>query len=233
MKAYVDLNGYEAGVYDVAVQVEPGTGAILTRPQPRTVQVLLAGQQERVFNITHRVTRNPPSDYELLDIMVNPDKCLVRGEEAVIRNIDHVVAEIDLSQTADITSQMVNLSARDVNGKSVGGSFELMPRQASIHAVVAPRQTAKELPVTVVTGGIIAPGFEVIELSAQPAAVKVMGKSSVVDNLAFIPTEMVDLTEKSQSFQQEIELTVPQGITVFPARVIVNVTVRSSTEEQS
>jgi YbbR domain-containing protein len=232
IKAYVDLSGLEAGEADVPVLVEPGSGAILTRPQPRTVHITLTGQQEHVFPIAHQITHNPPSDFELLDISVSPDKCLVRGEPAILSKIDRIVAEVDLRQATDIFSQLVNLSACDVNGKPVGGSFELIPRQASIYAVVAPRQAALELPVTVVTGGILPPGFQVTNLSTQPASVKVMGKSSAVDNLTVVPTEMIDLTGKRQSFQQEVELRPPHGVSVFPARVIVNVTIGTRSEEQ-
>lgn len=232
VNAYIDLTGYEAGTFEVAVQIEPGSGAILTRPQPRSVQITLAGQQERVLAIAHQVSHNPPEGYELLDVSVTPDKCLVRGEEAIIRKIDHMVAELDLSQTTDMSAQSVNLSARDVNGKLVGGSYELLPRQATVHVVVAPRQTSRELPVTVVTGGIMAPGFQISKISAQPAAVKVMGNIGLVEDLADVKTEVLDLAGKSQSFQQELELRVPQGVNVFPGRVMVNVTIGALAEEQ-
>ncbi|HCF51555.1 MAG TPA: hypothetical protein DER60_14810 [Syntrophomonas sp.] len=225
VKAYVDLAGYEAGSFDVPVQVEPGSGAILTSAQPRVVQVTLAGQQERVFTVVHQVVNNPPQGYELLDISVTPDKCLVRGEQAFISKIDHIVGEVDLSQTTDIAAHTVNLEARDATGKLVSGNFELLPRQATVHAVVAPKQSAREVPVTVISNGFAAPGFQVTNVSAQPALVKVMGNSGIVENMGDIKTELLDLTGKDQSFQQEVSLQTPQGVKAFPARVIVNVTI--------
>lgn len=232
VNAYVDLTGYDAGTFEVAVQIEPGSGAILTRPQPRTVQITLAGQQEKVLAITPLVSNNPPEGYEMLDFSVTPEKCLVKGEESIIQKIDHIVAELDLRQTTDIGSQSVNLSARDVNGKLVGGSYALLPRQATVQVVVAPKQTTRELPVTVVSGGLMAPNVRISKLSVQPANVKVMGNIGLVDGLVDVKTEVLDLAGKSRSFQQELELRVPSGVSVFPGRVMVNVTIGETAEEQ-
>jgi YbbR domain-containing protein len=225
VKAYVDLSGYEPGTWEVGVQVEPGSGAIFASAQPRVVQVTLTGQEERVIPVSHEVIKNPPQGYELLDVSVSPDKCLVRGEQALISKIERIVGEVDLSQTTDITAHTVNLQARDVNGKVLSGSYELLPRQATVHAVVAPKRAAREISVTVITDGAAAPGYQVTNVSAHPAMIKVMGNSNVVETIGDIKTEVLDFTGKSQSFQQEVSLQVPQGVQAFPARVMVNVTI--------
>ena len=225
VKAYVDLSGYEPGTWEVKVEVEPGSGAILATAQPRVVQVTLTGQEERVIPVRHEVVKNPPPGYELLDVSVSPDKCLVRGEQGTISKIERIVAEIDLSQTTDITAHTVNLQACDVNGRGLSGNYELLPRQAIIHAVVAPKRAAREVPVTVITDGAAAPGYQVTNVSAHPALIKIMGNSNVVDNTGDIKTEVLDFTGKAQSFQQEVSLQVPQGLQAFPARVTVNVTI--------
>ncbi|MGI6434559.1 MAG: YbbR-like domain-containing protein [Syntrophomonadaceae bacterium] len=228
VKAYVDLSNYEPGTFDVPVQLEPGSGAILTSIQPRRVQVQLISVQEHVFTISHQVLRGPPEGYELLDISVTPDKCLIKGEEATIRKIDHIVGQVDLSQATNMTAYTVNLLPRDADGKLVSGGIELLPRQATIHAVIAPKQASREVPVTVITAGRAASGFQVTSVSAQPGLVKIMGNSSIVMDVGDIKTELVDLTDKRASFQQEAALQAPQGLRIFPARVTVNVTIGTS-----
>lgn len=229
VKAYVDLSNYEPGAFDVAVKVEPGSGAILTSIQPRRVQVLLISVQEHIFTISHQVLRGPPEGYELLDVSVTPDKCLIKGEETTISNIDHIVGQVDLSQATNVTAYTVNLLPRDADGKLVSGSIELLPRQATIHAVIAPKQASRDVPVTVITSGQAAPGFQLTNVSAQPELVKIMGNSTAVEAIGDVKTDLVDLTDKRMSFQQEVALQGPNGIKIFPARVTVNVTVGSTT----
>ena len=91
--------------------------------------------------------------------------------------------------------------------------------------MVAPKRAAREVPVTVITDGAAAPGYQVTNVSAHPALIKIMGNSNVVDNTGDIKTEVLDFTGKAQSFQQEVSLQVPQGLQAFPARVTVNVTI--------
>lgn len=232
VKAYVDLSGYDEGTFEVPVQIEPGSGAILTSIQPRKVQIDLTSMQEQVFAVSHQVVQGPPGGYELLDISITPDKCVARGEEGIISKIDRVVGQVDLSQATDITAYTVDLEARDIDGNPVGSGVDLRPRQAILHAVIALRQEWREVPVTVIIAGQAAPGFRVTAVSVQPDTVKVMGNIGTVTGIEDIKTELVDLAEKKVPFQMESTMQTPPGIKVFPARVTVNVTIGSITANE-
>lgn len=221
--AYVDLKGLEEGTYQLPVKVEPVAGALFTSVQPKKVEVVLQTLQEHIVPVNYLITRNPPEGYDLLDIVMTPEKCLVKGEEDALGKVTAVVARVDLGNVRSINSLKVKLLARDVEGKMVSEGITIIPETVTVYAVVSEKKGSKEIPVTAITSGEVAPEFELSEITAEPAAVLVLGNDTVLQLVDEIETVPIDISDRNESFNEQVNLVVPEGCKVYPQTVMVQV----------
>jgi YbbR domain-containing protein len=221
--AYVDLAGLGKGVHQVPVKLEPVKGAMLTTVQPNKVDITLEELSEKVFQVKYEVKQNPQAGYQLTEVLLAIDSCLVKGEADAVGRVARVVAPIDLGNIKDITSVKVNLQARDANGKTVSAGIKLVPATIDAYIVLEKKQSSKNLSVKPQFSGIIAEGFSLGEVKSDPAQITVLGDQLRVEALNEIVTKPIDIGGKQESFVQVVELVQPEGITVSPNQITINV----------
>lgn len=219
--AYVDLEGLDEGTYHLPVKVEPVTGAMFTSVQPQKVDIVLEKLQEHIVPVNYQITRNPPAGYDLLDLVIVPEKCVVKGEESNVGQVTSVVAQVDLSNIQDISSLKVKLLARDVNGKLVSEGINIIPEKVAVYAVVSEKKTSKEVPVTAATSGQVAEGYNLAAVNVEPATALILGNETILQDIESVATEQIDLNEHKESFHQQVKLAVPEGSKVYPETVTV------------
>lgn len=221
--AYVDLSGLDKGVHQVPVKLEPVKGAMLTSVQPNKVDITLEELSEKVFQVKYEVKQNPQAGYQLTEVLLAIDSCLVKGEADAVGRVARVVAPIDLGNIKDITSVKVNLQARDANGKTVSEGIKLVPAKIDAYIVLEKKQSSKKISVKPQFSGIIAEGFSLGEIKSDPAQITVLGDQLRMEALNEIVTKPIDIGGKQESFVQVVELVQPEGITVSPNQITINI----------
>ncbi len=221
--AYVDLAGYDKGVYQVPVKLSGVKGALFTSVQPKQVEVTLEELSERVIHIKHEVERNPQPGYNLTQVLLSPDRCLIRGDADAITRVAAVVAPVDLSNILDIAMLKPELQALDVNGKAITSGVEIVPSSINVYVVVEKKQLSKKVNVVPQYTGIIAEGFIAGDTTTDPAQVTILGDQAKVESINEIMTKPIDLTGRTGDFTQTIDLIQPEGISIVPTRVDVQI----------
>ncbi|NLB89318.1 MAG: hypothetical protein GX790_08880, partial [Syntrophomonadaceae bacterium] len=145
--AYVDVNNLDIGTYQLPVIVEPVKGALFTTVQPDEVEVTIKAESEKYIPIFHVITRNPRVGYELLDVMKNPENCLIKGEESLVNKVSKVICEVDLEDITGIESVTVPLKAVDSLGHPITKGIRLVPEKINLYVVVNQAMVTKQVPV--------------------------------------------------------------------------------------
>lgn len=223
--AYVDLNGYGKGVYEVPVKLDRVQGAMLTSVQPNKVEVRLEELSERVIQIKHEVKQNTQTGYQLSQALLSPDRCLIKGDAEAIAKVAAVVAPIDLGNVIDIAMLKPNLQARDANGNTITEGIQIVPTSINVYVVVEKKQLSKKVNVMPQFNGTIAEGFTMGEVKTDPAQVTILGDQIQVEGLNEVITRPINIDGKEEGFTQTVELIQPEGVSIVPGRVTVQVVI--------
>ncbi len=224
---YVDLAGFDKGVYQVPVQLGSIKGAILTSVQPSKVEVTLEALNERVIEIKHVVAQNPPPGYQVSQVVLSTDRCLIKGDAAAVAAVATVTAPVELANVRDIAMLKSELQARDAEGRTITKNIELIPDIISAYVVVEKEWFSKKADISPQFNGTIAEGFVVGEVIIEPVQVTLLGDKNLVESLNGISTQSIDISGKAGSFTQITELVVPEGVMVVPSRVAIQVTINN------
>lgn len=231
VNAYVDLAGLKAGTHRLPVKLEPVRGAMFTRVEPREVQVVLTHLQERELRVDYQITTNPPSDYELLDLVISPDRCIISGEASILNQVNRIVCPVNLSNVRGVQSYRLRLQARDASGNEIREGLRVIPDTVLVHAVASPKMSSKALEVKPVLTGNAAEGYRVREVIVEPAQVGVISRQKIPDEQNQINTAEIDISGKKQSFSQEVAVQTIPGLKIYPSRVLVEINIEKITEE--
>ncbi len=221
--AYVDCAGLDKGDYQLPVKLDTVKGALFTSVQPNQVQVTLEELGQKVFNIKQEIKQNPPTGYQLSQALLSPDRCLIEGDAAVIGTVAAVVAPIDLANVKDIATVKSTLQARDINGKPVTAGIQIVPSTINVNVVLEKKQISKKIDIKPQLNGILAPGFTLGETITDPVQATVLGDQTRVEALNEITTLPIDINGKSESFAQLVELVQPDGVTVVPTQITIQI----------
>lgn len=225
--AYVDLSGISEGSYELPVKLNPVKGAMLTSVAPDKVSLVIREMKENTVPVKHYIAQNPPPGYELLDVIIVPDKCVVKGEETVVEKVNTVTCTINLQDAKDVKSIAVPLVARDGSGGTVGEGIKMVPEKVQVYAVVGEIQNSKKVKVITEFAGSLEEGYQMGQVDTSIDTVTVLGGINIVEALNEVRTHPIDLSGKKETFSQEVEMVVPIGLKVYPSRLLVNVEIKA------
>ncbi|HZK43728.1 MAG TPA: CdaR family protein [Syntrophomonadaceae bacterium] len=229
--AYIDVESLTKGTHNVPVQVKPIKGAIFTSVEPDKVEVIIKGEKEKHLSISHLVTRNPALGYELLDVMKNPDKCIIKGEESIVNQVNSVICEIDLADVRGIKSINIPLKALDISGNVITKGVRLVPEQINVYVVVNQNMVTKTVTVSPTIIGDQSDEIQLLSTKVIPDTVNVIAPEPIANTIDELKTEPVDITGKTESFRQEVKVIIPEGIDIYPTKVLVDVNITKHKEK--
>ena len=232
ISAYVDLAGLKPGTHRLPVKLEAVRGAMFTRANPKEVEVVLTRLQERELRVDYQITTNPPPGYELLDLAITPDKCIISGEVSILSQVNRIVCPVNLGNVRGVQSYRLPLQARDASGNEIREGLRIIPDTVLVHAIVSPKMFSKLLDVKPVLKGNVAEGYRVREVIVDPVKVGVISQQKIPDEQNQIYTAEIDISGKKQSFSQEVAVQVVEGLKVYPSRVLVEVSIEKIPAEE-
>jgi len=221
--AYVDLNGLGKGTYQVPVKLETVQGAMFTSVQPNKVEVKLEALSERVIQVKHEVKQNPQTGYQVSEVLLSPDRCMIKGDVDAVGKVAVVVAPINLGTVKDIASVKAKLQARDAKGKVITEGIQILPAAIDVYVVVEKKQITKKVNVKSQFTGQLPEGYSMGEVKSDPAQVTILGEQTRLESLSEILTKPIDITGKKEDFAQIVEMVQPEGVTVLPSKITLQV----------
>ncbi len=232
IQASVDLEGKEAGVYTLPVKLHPVVGVLFTSVEPKTVNVTLEELQEIIVPVNYNISAKPPAGYQLMDVLTEPERCLIKGNQEAANQVTSVVCQVDLSAAKSIESFELKVTARDKDGNQVDGGLEIVPAAVKVIAVVDETKGYKEVPIIALSEGEPAAGYRLKNIILDTSTVKIVGSSLAVEAVKEINTGKINIGEADQSFTVNIDLQSPKGIKLYPAEVVAEIEIEKINEDE-
>ena len=215
-KATVDLDGLQAGTYDLPVRVEPLTGRgnlRVTQVVPDKLQVELKSLFSKSVPVAVSLERTPPAGYEAGVPEVEAETVLVTGTQDRVTLVSQAVAQLDLSGRTEDLTQAVRLEARDSRGFLVEG-VSLEPSVMNVSVKISQTEFSRALVISPTIAGSPADGYNVVSVSVDPAVATVFGPQSFVGEAATIRTQPVDITGADHDVVETVALDLPADVSV-------------------
>lgn len=220
--ARADLHGFTPGIYTVELQVRVSRLAS-PDPIPRQYTIEIAQRQARQKEIVVDVTTGPPTGFTFdpEEIILSDTQAIVSGTEERVNMVDHLAAEIDLSEqrsdyTADVTLRPLDAVGRLVTGVDLA--------QTTVNVTVPIVEVPGEFEITVVPDidyASIPSGYRARLETFSPERLSASVPPEMGDARPnVIYTERIDLSDRTEDFTAYPRLAPIDGVTILNAQTI-------------
>jgi len=220
----VDLSGVDGpGEYDVPLIVDaPNVNDQSVEPDQVTIQV--DERMTEIFPLNVTITNPTDQTRSASNVVPEVTQVTVTGPASAVERVDEVILPVTVDQQADSFEETYMPFAVDAERQRVS-EVQVLPETIPTRVEVQTRGRAVSVIPTVI--GVPAEGFSVQQRRAIPDTIIVDGPPDVIDDLLFINTEPVDVTDATQSISTRVGLAdLPEGVTVIePSDGLVEVRV--------
>ncbi len=226
-RASVDLSRSGPGIETVAVVPEVSDSQVrVLEVIPSVVTVRLEEIRERTVPVKANLVGNVPFGYLYGVPKVEPEVVVVSGPSSLVQVVEVASVDVRLEGiTVGIDSAFHPLPT-DSSGSTVR-SVRLNPQTVKVQVPVEQQVSYKQVGIRAPITGNVAPGYWVESVVVDPPAVTVVGDPKVLAGINYLETAAVNLSSASSGLVQDLQLVVPQGISLLQpqqtARVRVNV----------
>ena len=225
--AYVDLKGLTEGVYELPVQVMPVNGVLLTKVEPNEVQVTIGSANKKNMAISCDIMTQPPEGYNLQDVMITPENCVVKGTEDALQKVSRVVAQLYLGNVYELQEQKVHLMAVSEDGEAIVNGISIVPAEADATILMEEIKESKTVVLKADVVGMAAEGCQITGFNVSPNMAQIFGPHNQLKDITEINLGNISLSGQSASFSKIIPIVPSEGVTVYPSEVRVDVQIRS------
>ncbi len=185
--------------------------------EPREVRVEVDRIEARTVPV-EVVPGDIPDGMEIDAPVVSVDDVEVRGPASFVARVDRAVAFVSIPASGIDVNEAVDLIAVDIGGQPIEtGLIEIDPETVSVQVGVDAIET--QTTVAVRLGGdpgTPAPGFALEALSVNPSTVTIVGLAEDLAEIGSILTAPISIDGASASQTFEVELQLPDGISLGP-----------------
>lgn len=217
VRAIMDLSGLGEGEHTVPIQVQVGIRPVEIRSySPRSASVLLQTLETKSFDIRVINQGTVAVGFQSNPAELSETSVMVSGAKSFVELVSEVRAVVKLTDAKTDINQTITLQAVDANG-SVIKDVSLSPEKITVTQKVVERGGYRNVVVKVVTNGQPASGFRLSSIPVYPPTVTVYSSDpALIDALpGYVETNPIDLSKKTDSFEQEIGLNLPDGVQVI------------------
>ncbi len=217
VRAIMDLSGLGEGSHTVPIQVQIGIKPVEIRSySPRSATIEIETLQTRQFDIRVINQGSLAVGYQSNPAVLSESTVLVSGAKSFVDKVAEVRAVVKLTDAKSDINQTITLQPVDVNGLAVK-EVSLSPEKITISQKVFERGGYRNVVIKVVTNGQVDGGYRLSSLSVFPPTVTVYSTNTLlIDELpGYIETKPIDLSQKTENFQEQIELNLPDGVQVI------------------
>ena len=214
-RAWIDLEGLAPGLHDVPVNVEVSDRAVVVvEPRPSSVNVRLEPLVQNQFPVEVEVLDSAPLGYIARTPAVDPITVTVSGPETLVDQVVQVWSEVYLRGAKESVERTVDLAARDEEGSVLTG-LQISPPKAHVSVPVDQRFGYRDVSVSVVLDGEVAPGYWINNIDVDPSTITVVGGPATLNKIpGFVETNVLDVTGATDDIVERVTLNLPPGVSV-------------------
>jgi YbbR domain-containing protein len=151
-----------------------------------------------------------PAGLEIGTTTVSAQEVTATGPNSLLQRVDRAVARVHIDQSGIDVHNQVQLVPVDIDGRLVP-SIELTPLTVNVDIDVRTVETSKTVPVRPVLSGAPATGFEVGEITVDPAVVTLRGAPDVLSAVSEVLTNPISLAGARAPVTATAALVLPTG----------------------
>ncbi len=226
-QARVDLQGLQAGVHTVSIEVIGPPEIKILRVRPPKAVVHIEKLAQKYVPVRVEVLDVPPLGYMVRTdaITTDPVSVTVRGPATQVEKVKVAVAEVFIQGRRSTFTTRVVLSPRDDENLPV---FDVTvdPPTASVTVPIEQQPGYLEVPVVPRTVGKPASGYRVSSIDVEPPTVTLRGSPETLQKLpGYVETEPLDISGATGDVVERLPLKVPSNVSILGSKTVL-VTVR-------
>jgi YbbR domain-containing protein len=216
VRAVVDPSGLQPGTHIVDLQIQVNIRPVkVVSYSPRTVSVTLESLSSKVIPLSLDIRGEPAIGYQVEDPVVDVKQITVTGPISQVDRVAEVRATLDINQTYEDISRMINVVALDEN-EVVINDVTLTPDRVEMFLEINQRYGYRNVIVSVTIEGQVADGYRLTNISVIPLAVTVYSSNpQIVNDLpGYVQTMPLNLEGMKDDIDVSLLLDLPEGILV-------------------
>lgn len=210
ISASIDLKNVTEGQQELPVKVSFSHGDIIS-VSPEEVSVYVDTVSEKTVAVHPRVVGVFSDDLTLGSSKITPSEVTVRGATHRLKNINKVVAPVDVTDQKDNFQTVSDLVAVNDNGYDIP-NMKIMPASVTVEATMVRQMITVDVPVKVIMKGNLPDGVNVSKVEVFPEQVRITAPPSVLKDLAEVKTKPVDVSLLTGSITMAAELDLPEKV---------------------
>ena len=221
-KAYVSLDGVEEGRNSIKVQTVLPQGFERVEASPDVVTVTVEKIVQRQVKVDLIVTGASAQGTTVAKVEQNVSSVTVEGPKSSVDEVARVIGYVGLSGNKEDFNISVPLTAVNSDGREVE-DVRVTPKSAEASVQLARGLSKKVVEIKPVFSGELPAGYVLDRVRIDPSKIEIAGASTILDSLTAIDTEKIPLATETKSFHKEVQLELPEGVTVTNKKVNVNI----------
>ncbi len=211
-QAYVDMSGVtDAGEYNLPVKVDftiDGADVVQIKPNYCTVSVDRVVTEER--EIAVKTAGAVKEGYIMDDITINPAVIKLTGPQKLINSVADCEISVNLADASSDIKGLYKIKLHDERGQEIeDSSITKNIEYTDVYCSVAVAKTVKLTPS--LSSDVNAYNQKITAV-CTPSAIKIKGKTAALDDISEIFTEIVDISEITDSAELEQDIILPDGV---------------------
>jgi YbbR domain-containing protein len=215
--AWIDLEGHEAGEYEVAVRAECiDSNVRIIELRPAKVPVRLRKEVSRTVPVEVRVYGTAALGYEMLvdEKTMEPDVVTVSGPESIVQQVTQATVDLELRDRKETFVGTRRVVARQADDALVT-FVTIEPQTIQITIPVVQELGSNEVAVRAVTTGTVASGYWVRDITVEPNLVTLIGDPEIVQGKGFVETMPLDISGATGDVVEKLPLDLPEQVSLL------------------
>lgn len=211
LKAYIDAAGVGVGQNNVTIHFNPPAGMTVTNIKPENITMQVDEYAEKTVPVEIIPVGKLSDDIALKSVTIIPKEVTVSGRKQQVMATARVIIKVNVDGKTENFSAVEALEAWDVNGNVL--NVHTTPALGQVQYELNLLRKERAVPVTVSTVGDVAEGYEVKNITVTPTQLTISGRSEVVDGVAEVKTENIDISNATATIEGSYNIVFPNGIT--------------------
>ena len=223
-KAQIDLSSCAEGESVVKIKTVLPQGFELLNISDESIRVVMESLIARGVPVEINTTGKAADGVTVGSVQPAQEYVNVYGPRHLVESIVKVSAQVPLSgNTADFTMH-VKLVAMDSNGDKQE-SIAVLPGEMDVTVRLAQGLTTKIVSIKPVFEGSLPEGYTLDAVSVEPSQMEITGDETKLMERNSIETTPISLQNVVGKETREINLVIPDGVTVANKKVIIKLAV--------
>ena len=212
-RVYANLEGIGEGSHKVDLQIVKPQGFETVEISPAKVDITLDPLIERLMPIEILTSGNIAQDAAVKEIHKSIESVTIVGAKSFVERVDKVFGTLNLNSNSSSFETQIPLNITDAKGDSLPPSVHVVPSVITVAVDIESGVKKKIVPI-IADISVVADGWELTNITSNPAQVEIVGVDSVINPMVMIKTVPFTVQTGQRVFKGTLKLDIPEGVTI-------------------